>query len=220
MQRAGVIGQPLSSNIRRRTPMLHLYDRETSGNSYKVRLLLAFLGIPYDQTLIPLKDGKNQVDPSYYELNPRGQIPTLTDGISTLWGSTAALCYVASKYDASRTWLPAEPLQFAEVMQWLELAQNEIQSGLFMARAIARFGYPGNLAEAKVKATAALQTLEWRLAKNTWLVGSTPTIADIACFPYVALAEEGQVDVSPYSAVRAWVNSVKSIRNFVPMPGL
>lgn len=200
--------------------MLHLYDRETSGNSYKVRLLLAFLRIPYTRTLIPLKDGKNQVDPSYCELNPRGQIPTLTDGASTLWGSTAALCYVASKYDASRTWLPVEPLPFAEVMQWLELAQNEVQSGLFMARAIASFGYPGNPAEAKVRAATALQTLEWRLAKNTWLVGSAPTIADIACFPYVALAEEGQVDISPYSGVSAWLHAVKSISNYVSMPGL
>ncbi|WP_371324225.1 glutathione S-transferase N-terminal domain-containing protein [Dechloromonas sp. ZY10] len=200
--------------------MLHLYDRETSGNSYKVRLLLAFLRIPYDRTFVPLQNGKNQVDLSYFELNPRGQIPTLMDGASTLWGSTAALCYVASKYDASRTWLPREPLQFAEVMQWLELAQNEIQSGLFMARAITSFGYPGNLDEAKAKATTALQTLEWRLAKNSWLVGSTPTIADIACFPYVALANEGRVDVSPYPGISAWLYSVKSIPNFVPMPGL
>ncbi len=200
--------------------MLHLYDRETSGNAYKVRLLLAFLSIPYDRTLISLKDGKNLVDSSYRTLNPRGQIPTLTDGPLTLWGSTAALCYIASKYDAARTWLPVESHQLAEVMQWLELAQNEVQSGLFMARAIAKFGYSGNLAEAQERATTALQTLEWRLAKSTWLVGSTPTVADIACFPYAALAEEGQIDVSSYQGVCAWIREFKAISNFIPMPGL
>jgi glutathione S-transferase len=200
--------------------MLHLYDRETSGNAYKVRLLLAFLGVPYGRTLVPLKDGKNQVDPSYLELNPRGQIPTLEDGALTLWGSTAALCYIATRYDASRTWLPTAPDQFAEVMQWLELAQNEIQSGLFLARAVARFGYPGSLAEAQGRAATALRTLEWRLEANAWLVGPNPTIADIACFPYAALAGEGQVDVSPYRGVQAWIRAVKSLSNFTPMSGL
>lgn len=200
--------------------MLHLYDRETSGNAYKVRLLLAFLDIPYDRTFIPLNDGKNQVDESYLELNPRGQIPTLEDEALALWGSTAALCYIATKYDASRTWLPTAPHQFAEVMQWLELAQNEIQSGLFLARAISKFGYPGSLAEAQGKAATALRTLEWRLAGSTWLVGPNPTVADIACFPYAALAHEGNVDVSPYHGVRAWIRAVKSLRNFTPMPGI
>ncbi len=55
--------------------MLHLYDRETSGNAYKVRLLLAFLKIPYGRTLVSLKDGKNQIDPAYLAVNPPGADP-------------------------------------------------------------------------------------------------------------------------------------------------
>ncbi len=113
-----------------------------------------------------------------------------------------------------------EPLQFAEAMQWLELAQNEIQSGLFMARAIAKFGYPGDFPEAQAKAAIALRTLEWRLGGHRWLVGSAPTLADIACFPYVALAGQGGIDVSPYAGVASWIRAFRSIDGFIAMPGL
>jgi|GEM_PF-1211826 len=60
--------------------MLLLYDRETSGNAYKVRLLLSLLNVPYERITVTLKDGKNQVDPDYRDMNPRGQIPTLVHG--------------------------------------------------------------------------------------------------------------------------------------------
>lgn len=200
--------------------MIHLYDRETSGNAYKVRLLLAFLGLPYSRIAVPLKSGRNEVASDYFKLNPRGQIPTLVDGPVTLWGSTASLCYLASKYDPSRSWLPTEPSRFAEVMQWLELAQNEIQTGLFLARAITRFGYAGDLNEARSRAVVALQTLESRLSAHEWLVGAGPTLADIACFPYTALAHEGNVDTTSCAGVEAWLKAIRSLEGFVGMPGL
>src|SRR5512139_513245 len=103
--------------------MLKLYDREGSGNCYKVRLLLSFLDLPYERIPVAMKAGKNQVDNDYLRLNPRGQIPTLQDGEVTLWGSTAILCYLAARYDKTDRWLPREPAQLGEVMQWLELAQ-------------------------------------------------------------------------------------------------
>jgi glutathione S-transferase len=87
--------------------MVRLYGRSTSGNSYKVRLLMAFLGMPCSETQIPLgTGGRNQVDQAYLTLNPRGQIPTLVDGDTVLWGSTGILVYLASRYDPSGTWLP------------------------------------------------------------------------------------------------------------------
>jgi glutathione S-transferase len=199
--------------------VVQIYDRQTSGNSYKLRLLLTLLGVPYSRVLVPLKDGKNQVALEYLQLNPRGQIPTLVDGSVSLWGSTAGLCYLASTYDPPRAWLPVGIPEFPEVMQWLELAQNEIQTGLFLARAIVRFGYGGDLATAQHQAGIALQTLEWRLSKHSWLVGTRPTIADIACFPYVALAEEGHVSVTHYPGIERWLSAIESLDNFVPMIG-
>jgi glutathione S-transferase len=192
--------------------MLKLHDREASGNAYKVRLLLSLLGVPYERIPVAMKDGRNQVDSGYLALNPRGQIPTLQDGELTLWGSTAILCYIASRYDKSGSWLPRDPAQLGQVMQWLELAQNEIQSGLFRARAITRFGIDGDLPTAQQQAIRALQVLESRLDKGQWLAGKGPTIADIACFPYVALAAEGNIDTSQYPNVQRWIARIKSVR--------
>jgi glutathione S-transferase len=201
---------------------IHLYGRPTSGNSYKVRLLLAFLGMPCSETHIALgTGGRNQVDQAYLALNPRGQIPTLVDGATVLWGSTGILVYLASRYDPSGTWLPrGEPATLGQVMQWLELAQNEINIGLFRARAIVRFGYTGDLAAARKEGDVALAVLETTLAKGgAWLAGNdAPTIADIACFPYVALAPEGGFDLMAYPFISRWISRMKKLPGYVPLP--
>lgn len=200
--------------------MLKLHDREKSGNAYKIRLLLSFLNVPYERIPVALKDGRNQVDSSYFQLNPRGQIPTLQDGDAVLWGSTAILSYLALRYDKTEQWLPRGPARFGQVMQWLELAQNEIQSGLFQARAIVQFGLAGDLQAAQRIAGQALDVLESRLRIEQWLAGPEPTIADIACFPYVALAGEGKVNVSLHPGVQRWMGDLMSLDRFVGMPGI
>jgi glutathione S-transferase len=105
-------------------------------------------------------------------------------------------------------------------MQWLELAQNEIATGLFRARAIVKFGLPGDLDAARQLAVRALDVLESHLSNHDWLAGNGPTIADIACFPYAALAAEGKVDASPYSGVQRWIARMKSLDGFTGMPGI
>jgi glutathione S-transferase len=133
------------------TQPIELYGRETSGNTYKARLLMAFLDVAYEQIEVRLgPGGRNQVDESYRSLNPRGQVPTLVDGDTVLWGSTAILVYLAAQYDPSGHWLPRhDPAALGRVMQWLELARNEISTGLFRARAIAGFGYSGDIEGAR-----------------------------------------------------------------------
>ncbi|MBD9391608.1 glutathione S-transferase family protein [Acidovorax sp. ACV01] len=199
---------------------MKLYERETSGNSYKIRLLFSFLGMAYERCPIPLVNGRNQVHDDYFQLNPRGQIPTLQDEDVVVWGSTAILCYVASKYDASGRWLPRDPKNLSQVMQWLELAQNEIQSGLFLARAIQRFGYEGDLGLAQQSGKRALEVLNLRLSHVPWLAGSCPTIADISCFPYTALAAEGGIDLSAYSSVQRWLREFMALEGFIGMQGI
>jgi glutathione S-transferase len=200
--------------------MLKLYDREASGNAYKARLLLALLDVPYERIPVTMQDGRNQVDEAYLALNPRGQIPTLVEGDESMWGSTAILVYLAARHDPARTWLPQDPLRMGRVMQWLELAQNEVADGLFRARMIAHMGRPGDLDAAHAQAAAALRVLEGRLARADWLTDGGPTIADVACFPYVALAHQGRVDLAPYPGVRRWVERVKALPHFVGMSGV
>mgnify|MGYP001328544999 FL=1 len=100
------------------------------------------------------------------------------------------------------------------------MAQNEIQTGLFRARAIAKFGVTGNPDAAHTDALRALTVLESRLNAAQWLAGPYPTIGDIACFPYVALAEEGGVDTTPYAGVCRWVRDFCTLERFVSMPGI
>ena len=197
-----------------------LYHRPTSGHSYKVRLLLSFLGIDYDERIVNAAAGKNIVDPAYYDLNPRGQIPTIDDDGHVVWGSTAILAYIAARYDAARTWLPASPEKMAAVMQWMELAQNEV-NGLFLSRAIQLFGYPGDLTSAQRAGNRALDILERRLTGCRWLAaGDGPSIGDIACFPYVALASDNGFDLAARPAVCGWIDRIASLKGFAPMPGM
>ena len=199
---------------------LRLYDRLTSGNSYKARLLLAFLEIPYEKIDVPLDGGRNAIDRAYLALNPRGQIPTLVHGEVPLWGSTAILAYLASQFDPAKTWLPERPVTVGRVMQWLELAQNEVTSGLFRTRAIRLFGYSGDLEQASRDAAKALEILTQQLKGHCWLAADHPTIADIACFPYAALASEGGIDLSGYRYICEWVDRIKKLPRFVGMPGI
>jgi glutathione S-transferase len=201
--------------------LIDLYGRVTSGNSYKVRLLLALLSIPYRGIEIRLGTaGRNEVDHTYLALNPRGQVPTLVDGDTVLWGSTGILVYLASRYDPAATWLPRDPPALGRTMQWLELAQNGINIGLFRARAIGRFGYKGDADAAQREGQVALNVLERRReTDDAWLAGDdAPTIADVACFPYVALAPEGGFTLEAHPFISLWINRVKELPGFVPTP--
>jgi glutathione S-transferase len=203
--------------------MIKLYGRRTSGNSYKARLLMALLDVPYTEIDVPLgAGGRNQVDEAYRTLNPRGQVPTLLDGETVLWGSTGILVYLAAHFDRCERWLPRrDPAALGRVMQWLELAQNEINTGLFRARAIARFGYDGNLDAARRDGEVALRLVEGQLRKGeAWLAGNVaPTVADIACFPYIALAPDGGFDLGAYPATENWMGRIKQLPGYLPLPG-
>lgn len=197
---------------------MKLYDRDISGNAYKVRLLLALLHLPYERITVDLPGGENR-RPEFLSLNPRGQIPVLEDGGRVFWDSTAILVYLARRY-GGETWLPSDPAQMAEVMQWLALAQNEILYGLARARAINLFKRPWNLEEAQAAGRRALDVLQERLNGHDWLALERPTIADVACYPYVALAPEGGVSLETYPFVRGWVSRVQKLPGYVGMPGL
>jgi len=108
-------------------------------------------------------------------------------------------------------------------MQWLALEQNEGRYGLARARAVAlknqtAFARLGNMKECRDLAHQALGVLEMRLNQADWLVGKQITIADIACYPYVALAPEGDIDISKYQAVGGWINRIEGLPNYISYP--
>ncbi len=197
---------------------MKLYDREVSGNSYKIRLLLALLNLKYDRVSINSAAGE-QKQPWFLKINPRGQIPVLEVDGKHIWDSTAILIYLARRY-GGEVWLPLDAEGMAEVAQWLAMAQNEILYGLARARAILLFGRKADLSEAQTAGRNALQVLEQHLQNHDWLALGRPTIADIACYPYVALAEQGKITLDPYPAVLSWMKRVQLLPGFVGMPGL
>jgi len=195
-----------------------LYDFELSGNAYKIRLFLSLLGLDYERVAVDLRQGE-QRQPGFLKLNPRGQVPTLEDRGTVVWDSLAILVYLARKYGGEK-WLPVEAEPMAEVMQWLAVMENEALFGLAKARVICKFKRPGNLEEAHALGRKGLDVIEQRLASHPWLALDRSTIADIACFPYVALAPEGEIPLDGHPATRGWVDRIKALPGFVGMPGI
>jgi glutathione S-transferase len=197
---------------------MKLYDFTRSGNAYRARLFLSLLRLPHEIVPVDLMNGEQRGD-KFLALNPRGQVPTLDDDGTVVWDSMAILVYLARKYGGEQ-WLPLDPEGMAKVMQWLAVMQNETLYGLARARVIVAFKRPGNLDEAQQLGRKALAVLEKHLAANQWLAADYPTIADIGCFPYVALAPEGEIALDEYPNVRAWIARIKALPGFVGMPGI
>ncbi|MES9939865.1 MAG: glutathione S-transferase family protein [Candidatus Thiodiazotropha sp. 6PLUC2] len=195
--------------------VLKLYDLDRSGNCYKVRLLLAMLGLEYERVPIDILAGETMTT-TFKDLNPRGQVPVLIDDEIVIWDSMAILVYLARQY-GDQSWLPDGALGEARVMQWLAVSENELLYGLARARAQILFDRGYDLDQCHRDALPGLEAMERRLETNSWLAASHLTIADIACYPYVALAGEGRFSLEPYSSVRAWLKRVEEVERWVPM---
>ena len=197
---------------------MKLYDGALSGNAYKIRLYLSLLGLEHEIVPVDLATGDNRT-PEYLVKNPRGQIPVLEDGEITVWDSQAILVYLARRYGGEE-WLPLDPEPMARVMQWLAVAENELLFGLARARAVKKFGRDFDLAACQKYGIAGLRVLDVHLQTREWLAGDRPTVADVACFPYVALAPEGEILLNDFSGALAWIERVKALPGFVGMQGI
>jgi glutathione S-transferase len=195
-----------------------LYDLELSGNCYKVRLLCALLRVPLQIVPFDFLAGAHK-RPPLIELNPFGEIPVFQDGEVVLRDSQTILVYVARKW-GGETWLPTDPVGLAKVTEWLMVAENEIARGRNDARLHDKFGYKLDVQLARTKAQRILGLMQAHLIRRSWLALDRPTIADIACMPYVALGHEGGVSFDDHPAVAAWVGRVKSLPGFIGMPAI
>jgi glutathione S-transferase len=194
--------------------LVRLYDSRTSTNGYKVRLLLGMLGVGHQRVLLDAERGEHKT-PGYLAICPRGQVPALEVDGAVIWDSAACLVYLARRY-GGESWLPIDPLGLAEVQQWLALSSNEIQYGIQAARGILRLGRPGDLAECQARGRIALEVLEGRLGDQSWLACGRPTIADIACHAYVAVAGEAGLALDAYPNVRGWLRRIEGLPGWLP----
>jgi glutathione S-transferase len=199
--------------------MIKLYGHEMSGNSYKARLLLELLKIEYEWVKVDLMTGAHK-SPEYLALNPFGQVPLLIDGETKLADAQAILVYLARQYGGD-LWLPLEALPLAQIVRWLSTTAGEVRQGPENARLHYLFGATAiNIERAHQKAEYILTQLDQHLSTRTWLEFERITIADIAVFPYVALARDGKVELDAYPNVLAWIDRVKQIPGYLPMAGI
>lgn len=199
--------------------MIQLYGHELSGNSYKVRLFLELLNLDYEWIKVDLIKGEHKA-PAYLALNPFGQVPLLIDGDTQLADAQAILVYLARQYGGD-PWLPIDTLPLAQVVRWLSITAGEVRQGPENARLHYLFGATSiNIERAHQKAEYILTQLDQHLSTRTWLEFEHPTIADIAVFPYVALAPDGKIDLAPYPQVLSWGDRVKQLPGYIPMAGL
>ncbi|WP_319379786.1 glutathione S-transferase family protein [Thiomicrorhabdus sp.] len=192
-----------------------LYSYPLSGNAYKIRLLLSMLDVEYRLVNIDLIEGE-QLEEAFLKLNPRAQVPVLQDGETVIWDSMAILFYLAKQY-GNGEWFPDDVSEATQVMQWLAVSENELLYGLARARATLLLKRPFDLKQCQAEGKNGLSLLEKRLQTCAWLVGSRPTLADIACYPYVFMAPAGEISLDDYPHVRGWLENISKLPGWLPM---
>ena len=204
-----------------------LYDYPLSGNCFKVRQMLAWLGVEYQTVPVDFFPGREHKSAAFLaHVNPLGQLPVLDDDGFVLRDAQAILVYLASRYDPHGRWYPQDPKLRGQIAMWLATA-DEITRTASAARLHDALGYHHLDIEAcRDGARAVFRVLDDHLAEQAgaglrWLASAPePTIADIACFPYVALAGEGGVSLDEFPALRNWVWNVRHVHGFIGMSGI
>ncbi|SAL75357.1 glutathione S-transferase [Caballeronia peredens] len=196
---------------------MKIYQHPLSGHSHRARLFLNLLGVEHEEVFVDLAKGAHKT-PEYLKLNAFGQVPVLVDGNHIISDSNAILVYLAAKY-GDKNWLPDTPAGAAAVQRWLSVAAGQIAFGPAAARLITVFGSKFDAAEVIARAHAILTLIDAQLAARDWIAdidAAHPTIADVALYSYIARAPEGNVDLSAYKNVNAWLRRVEALPGFVP----
>jgi glutathione S-transferase len=195
-----------------------LYDSPMSGNCFKVRLLLAHLGIPFERRTVDVTDRSNRPE-LLSGLNPALRVPTLVlDDGRALAESGAILWY----FGEGTRFVPADRYERAQVLQWMFFEQYDHEPAIAVVRFwLAYSGRPDDFCERVPERTAAgycaLDALEEGLAGRDWLVGDSMSVADIALYAYTHVAGEGGFDLLRYPGIRAWLDRVAAVPGHVPI---
>jgi glutathione S-transferase len=186
-----------------------LYDSPVSGNCYKVRLLLAHLGIAYDRQTVDVVDRTGRAA-LLGDLNPAQRVPTLVlDDGRSLAESGAILWF----FGEGTRFVPLDAYARAQVLQWMFFEQYDHEPAIAVARFwLAYSGRPEEFEPRREERTAAgyraLDAMAAHLAGRDWLVGGSMTLADIALYAYTHVAAEGGFELERYPAIERWLGRV------------
>jgi glutathione S-transferase len=196
-----------------------LYDSPVSGNCYKVRLLLAHLGIPFERRTVDVVDRSDRPE-LLGDLNPALSVPTIVLDDGRPLGESGAILWFFGK--GSR-FVPTDSYERARVLQWMFFEQNQHEPTIAVVRFWLAYSgrSPGDFAGQLEPRTAggyrALAAMERHLDGRSYFVGHSLTLADIALYAYTHVAHEGGFDLSSYPAIRAWLDRVAAEPGHVPI---
>jgi glutathione S-transferase len=193
-----------------------LYDSPVSGNCYKVRLLLAHLGIPYERHSLDVIDRSDRPE-LIGHLNPALRVPTLVfDDGRALAESNAIIWYLAD----GTPWIPEDAFERAQVLQWQFFEQYDHEPTIAVARFMLMVSgeperYAAELPIKQAGGYRALDAMERHLDGRAYLVGDSPTLADISLYGYTHVADEAGLDMSGYPAIGAWLDKIAALPGHV-----
>ncbi|MDR5904782.1 glutathione S-transferase [Franzmannia qiaohouensis] len=194
---------------------MKLYHYSLSGHAHRAALFLSLAGVEHELIEVDLAAGAHK-QPAFLALNAFGEVPVLDDNGIIIADSLAILVYVARKVGPSH-WLPTDPADEAQVQRWLSVAAGKIAYGACAARLITVFAAPFRPEEVIERAHATLAVMERTLEGQRWIATTAePSIADIALYSYVERAPEGNVDLTGYPRVLAWLRQVEGLSGFIP----
>jgi glutathione S-transferase len=190
--------------------MLTLYGFLRSGNVYKVRLLLAQLGILHRRVEVSQLTA-DTARPEFRAINPIGKVPTVVfDDGRMLSESGAILHYLAA---GSRFW-PEDRWQQAQVLRWMFFEQYSHEPAIAVNRFLRVYtGTDDRTSQIEAnhrRGMHALAVMDAHLAGASWFGGEAYSIADIALYAYTHVAGEGGFDLAPFAHVRQWLERVRN----------
>jgi glutathione S-transferase len=196
-----------------------LYNSQVSGNCYKVRLLLAHLGVEYERQELSVVDRSNRPE-LLSGLNPALRVPTLILDDGRSLGESGAIIWF---FGEGTRFVPDDPYERAQVLQWMFFEQYDHEPAIAVVRFwLAYSGRPredfaDRLDERLAAGHRALDALERHLDGRSWLVGDGMTLADIALYAYTHVAGEGGFELDRYPAIGAWLERVSNEPGHVPI---
>jgi glutathione S-transferase len=192
---------------------MKLYFHPISGHAHRARLFLSLIGADVEIVDVDLAKGQHKSS-EYLALNRFGQVPLLDDDGVIVPDSNAIMIYAAKKFGRT-DWLPEDPAAAAAIQRWLSVAAGQIAFGPAAARLVTIFNAGFNPEEVIGRAHAVLKLIEAELVGRQWIAADHPTIADVALYSYIARAPEGNVDLSAYANVKAWLGRIEALPGFV-----
>ncbi len=196
-----------------------LYDSPVSGNCYKVRLLLAHLGIEIERRTVDVVDRSKRPE-LLGSLNPALRVPTLVLDDGRAIAESGAILWF---FGEGTRFVPSDRYERAQVLQWMFFEQYETEPTLAVARFLIAYSelpreqYEKRLPRLHADGTRALASMDAYLAGREWFVGGSMTLADIALYAYTHVAPEGGFDLGPFPGIRRWLDRVAGERGHIPI---